>query len=691
MVPRTVAELLAASRRRNLVGRDAELAVLRAFVGDPDRVLAYLHGPGGVGKSTMLDAFAGELGATDRTLIRLDCADLEPTTAGLLTALRARAGADSADLLPDSVLVVDRFEVVAPLEAWFWRSFLGALPAGLHVVVAGRRPPPQSWTADPAFTSCGLVLPLRNLGPGDAADLVRGRGVTDDATIDRLVRATHGHPLALVIAIEAGRGDDPSRGPGGGVLFDHPDVAARLLGRFLDEGVTPAQREALHVCGHARRVDRAMLRTVLDLDDAGADELLTWLRERPYAESHPDGLTLHEVVRDALDRDLRWRDRDAFVRLHSNIRQVILDRMASAAGPEHFRLAGDLLYMHRANPDAQRLYTFQDVGQVVARPLRGDDADETTAVAELFGHEHRRTVAAYWLRAQPAACTVFEDAFGRRSGACVVARVDRAAPDAVGQDPVLAWALDALRRRRPPEPDEVVLHQIAVDAVTPGTIGVVSDQIAAVSLREWRVRGLGWLVVSTSNEPAFAPQWTYIGLERLGALTVDGIEFAVWARDFSRSPFDEWLAGMGRHELDERGTEPPPVAAPVALSRSDFGDAVHRLLRELHQPGRVRGNPLADSRLVPAGADPGTWLIRRVDRAIAEIGTAPRMQLAARAVDRTYVRPAGSQERAAEVLGVAFSTYRRHLAIGLERLDDLLWDWELHGPPAAAGDGPGEK
>jgi hypothetical protein len=37
-----------------------------------------------------------------------------------------------------------------------------------------------------------------------------------------------------------------------------------------------------------------------------------------------------------------------------------------------------------------------------------------------------------------------------------------------------------------------------------------------------------------------------------------------------------------------------------------------------------------------------------------------------RAVERTYVRPAASQERAAAALGLPFSTYRRHLTQGVD-------------------------
>ncbi len=55
-----------------------------------------------------------------------------------------------------------------------------------------------------------------------------------------------------------------------------------------------------------------------------------------------------------------------------------------------------------------------------------------------------------------------------------------------------------------------------------------------------------------------------------------------------------------------------------------------------------------------------------------------------RAVDRTYLRPAPTQEAAAELLGVPFSTYRRHLSQGVGRVVAWLWDRELYGAAPVA-------
>ena len=58
----------------------------------------------------------------------------------------------------------------------------------------------------------------------------------------------------------------------------------------------------------------------------------------------------------------------------------------------------------------------------------------------------------------------------------------------------------------------------------------------------------------------------------------------------------------------------------------------------------------------------------------------PRDEKLYRALLETYLKPAPSQERAAERLRLPFSTYRYHLGKGLARVTEWLWAKELHGP-----------
>jgi hypothetical protein len=63
----------------------------------------------------------------------------------------------------------------------------------------------------------------------------------------------------------------------------------------------------------------------------------------------------------------------------------------------------------------------------------------------------------------------------------------------------------------------------------------------------------------------------------------------------------------------------------------------------------------------------------------ASLQASPREAKSYRALHRTYLDPAPSQERAAELLGLPFSTYRRHLKGGMTRVVEILWQREIGG------------
>jgi TolB-like protein/Flp pilus assembly protein TadD len=55
-----------------------------------------------------------------------------------------------------------------------------------------------------------------------------------------------------------------------------------------------------------------------------------------------------------------------------------------------------------------------------------------------------------------------------------------------------------------------------------------------------------------------------------------------------------------------------------------------------------------------------------------------------RVLDLTYFNPAPKQEAAADRLGLSFSTYRRHLTAGVDRITEWLWQQEQQAPEMGA-------
>jgi hypothetical protein len=152
-----------------------------------------------------------------------------------------------------------------------------------------------------------------------------------------------------------------------------------------------------------------------------------------------------------------------------------------------------------------------------------------------------------------------------------------------------------------------------------------------------------------------------------------GRRYGLFVRDFDAIPVNDWLELMLERDLTgDAAPRPSPAPVELALSAPDFEAAVRQALRDLHRPALLAGNPLARSSIA-ADATVRELLCDAIERLAVD----PRDAKLHRVLDRTYLRPAASQEKAAEVLGLPLSTYKRHHKRAVERIVADLWHLEL--------------
>ncbi|HKQ41179.1 MAG TPA: ATP-binding protein, partial [Pseudonocardia sp.] len=126
---RTVADRMVESAGRGRVGREREIGALlaAATADEPPFLVAFVHGPGGIGKSHLVRRLLDALPAPVRGLY-LDGRDVEPTPRGLRRALGQALGSTSPDpevaalaralAARPTVLVIDTYEALGLLDAW---------------------------------------------------------------------------------------------------------------------------------------------------------------------------------------------------------------------------------------------------------------------------------------------------------------------------------------------------------------------------------------------------------------------------------------------------------------------------------------------------------------------------------------------------------------------------------------------
>jgi len=207
-------------------------------------------------------------------------------------------------------------------------------------------------------------LALGNLKPEESRAFLAARQIPTEQHRP-ILDFTQGYPLALSLVAEvvANQGTLP-----GGTLAT-PDLVQALVRRFLDDMPTAAHREALEACALLRVTTEPILAAMLG---PGRDlyPLFEWLAGLSFMDHGPVGLFPHDLARDALIADLRWRNPERYADLHRRAREYFATRLREAPPAEQQRILWDYIFLHRENPVVRGAFTWQDTVSAFADTAR---------------------------------------------------------------------------------------------------------------------------------------------------------------------------------------------------------------------------------------------------------------------------------------------------------------------------------
>jgi hypothetical protein len=101
---------------------------------------------------------------------------MEPSPESFANALRLALGLETSSSTFQAfeawaqrhVVLIDTYELLAPLDGWLREIFLSQLPEDTLVVLASRNAPTPEWRKDPGWQVWLRALPLRNLTPEES-------------------------------------------------------------------------------------------------------------------------------------------------------------------------------------------------------------------------------------------------------------------------------------------------------------------------------------------------------------------------------------------------------------------------------------------------------------------------------------------------------------------------------------------
>jgi hypothetical protein len=429
------------------------------------------------------------------------------------------------------------------------------------------------------------------------------------------------------------------------------------------------------------------LREVLGLEDA--HELFTWLRELSFVESGPEGVFPHDLARDALEADLRWRDPEGYRRVFRGVRGHINGRLQTSRGQEQQRTIADAKYLFRRLPGVGSPVDWEAWGQQYPEPARPGDREPLLDLVLTWEGEASAAIAARWWERQPEGFFVVRGQDGVIGGFLALLDLTRASTQDIEADPGARAAWDYAMRHAAPRPTEMVTQsRFIVDREAyQGPSATLNATPILTMQRYLGTPNLAWDFLTLAEPERWDAYFAAADLPRAAGADfwVGGRRYGLFAHDFRQIPVDALLELVTERALAHDPTPSSPTVQPLllVLSQPEFDDAVRQALRDLRRPDLLSRNPLLRTRLVRdrAGDEKpvAATLEALVGAAVETLREHPRDDKLWRAVERTYVRPAATQERAAAALGLPFSTYRRHLTLGVDRVVAWLWDQEVYG------------
>ena len=685
-----LADRLTAVRRGRFVGREAELDLFRSalLAAEPPFAVLHVYGPGGVGKSTLLREYARLAAEAGRPVILLD-RDVEPSPPGFELALRRELGLEESGAdLPlthwpsNGVLLIDTYELLAPLDGWLRETFLPQLFADSLVVIAGRNPPASVWRTDIAWTELTRFLPLRNLRPEESQTYLTVRGISEERHAGVLA-FTHGHPLALSLVAEVmSQGDKLS-------TFNpqaEPDVVRILLERFTQNVPDPQHRQALEICAHVRVTTEALLADVLGAREA--HQLFEWLRRLSFIEQGPQGLFPHDLAREVLDADLRWRNPQAYQAMHRQVRQYFDRLPLQIQGQGQLSVSSDIIYLnHRYNPITKSFFDFGALGQAYTKPATVGDHPFILEMVQRHEGLASVEIARYWLQHQPQAFIVFRSHQEPYLGFMAMLTLPAITAADTKADPAMAVAQSFIQGHGPLRNDDELDYVRFWMGRETYQVTDIQTLVAMTAVATWRTNPrLAWSFAALADPAYWQSLFAFINFDytREADFIVIGRRFGVFTHDWRAEPQSVWGEAIVARQLgvtpksEQLATRPSPPL--LVLSQPEFAEAVRQALRDYTRPDMLAANPLLRSRLVVEAAEapstPATLqtLLRQATETLT--GNSKDQKLY-RAIYHTYLEPAATQEQAAERLDLPFNTYRYHLANGLKRITNWLWQREL--------------
>ncbi|MCA9562663.1 MAG: hypothetical protein KC561_04195 [Myxococcales bacterium] len=523
-------------------GREPELERVRELMGaDPGGQVWLIWGPGGVGKSTLLSAIGELVREAGHPFVRVDARYISPSPESFRDALMAEGSYRKAQQSEGFwVLAVDTFEQLAALEPWIRQVFSLELPGKCLLILSGRQDLSSAWKTDVAWSHAVQCFNLQPFSSEEADRFLDAREI-EQTLWENARQITRNLPLALAMVAESLKQDHSESN----VLSLDPgsDLIQRLMSIYL-EGVTDVKnRRLLELASVVRSCNEDLIDTVLDFEDS--TKAMDWLSKLSFTFADSHGVVLHDLARDALLTDLRWRSESRFHSLRERAHEHLAKVVRRTKDPRtRLSLTKDLLHLHIQNPAVGPFFEWdRETGWMES----ADPEDHAAATAIVRKHEGDESAAIFqhWLKVQPNALHVCRSSREGVNGLALWLNLDRLAPeDWQLKDPGVETVMNFLRDKTDfTEGDDARFLRYWMSADAYRMPSAATSHIMVQTIQTYLTPGLTYSFVCHNNPEFWEDIHNYTDIPRVpeADFSVGGQSFGTFWHDWRTIPVERWI------------------------------------------------------------------------------------------------------------------------------------------------------
>jgi len=287
----------------------------------------------------------------------------------------------------------------------------------------------------------------------------------------------------------------------------------------------------------------------------------------------------------------------------------------------------------------------------------------------------------HWLDRPAATVTIFRQTAKEPQGVLLQVAVAQTTTRERAQDPAVAAAWDFLAQHAPLRPsDQATFFRFWLGRDSYQAVSPVQSRIFLYMVQHYLATpGLAYTFLPCAEPDFWLQVFTYARLTRLPQVefVVGGQRYGVYGHDWRLEPPIPWLNKIGEPELPQTRTM---AEAALVLHEEEFRTAVRQALRDYVNLEALQDNPLLHSQLIRGKAASTAEQVEILRQVLVEAAVtlqgSPKQVKFYRALHHTYFQPAATQEQAAELLDLPFSTYRRYLKTAVDHIIHSLWRQE---------------